>query len=144
MILRSGISAMSEGGPSSSSGVHFKTGILTEPFDADQLILSGTGLLKLFSLLGPTVPASLPHGAEAGLELVPRGAGAQRLSQISPVLGVEAQIPHAIGGQPAPVAGGTEGGRGRGNDAERRAIRQGESLRRRGAFFENRLNASVV
>ena len=71
MTLRSGISAMHEGDTSSPSGVHFKTGVFTESFDANQLFLSDTELLKLFSLLGPTIPASLPHGADTGLDLVP-------------------------------------------------------------------------
>ena len=71
MTLRSGISAMHEADTSSPSGVHFKTGILTETFDADQLLLPDAELLKLFSLLGPTIPASLPHGADTGLDLVP-------------------------------------------------------------------------
>lgn len=90
MTPRSGLSAMHEGDTSSPSGVHFETGVFTESFDVDQLLLPDTELLKLFSLFSPTIPASLPHGADTGLDLVSRGASAERSSQISSFLGVEA------------------------------------------------------
>ena len=58
----------------------------------------------------------------------PRGPGPQGLPQVQALGRVEAQVPGAVGGQAAAVAGGTEGPGGRGDDAEDRAVGQPEAV----------------
>src|SRR2546422_610577 len=128
---------------SSTSGMHLETGVLSETFDFDQP-RSDSDPLKLLALFGATIPTSLPPGKDPGLDFFPRGAGTQQLPQISPFRRVEAQKPHAVGCEPAPVTGGAEGRRRGRDDAERRAVWQHEPLRRRGALFQDLLDRPVV
>jgi len=86
---------------SSPSGVHLETGVLAETFDFDQP-RSDSNPLELLALFGAAIPTGLPPCEDQGLDLVPRGAGAQQLPQISPFRRVEAQEPHAVGREPAP------------------------------------------
>src|SRR5207249_11941598 len=94
----------------SAAGRRCGTGVLAETFDFEQP-RSDSDPLKLLALFGATIPTSLRPGKDPGLDFFPRGAGTQQLPQISPFRRVEAQKPHAVGREPAPVAGGAEGRR---------------------------------
>src|SRR5207245_2486866 len=87
-----------------------ETGVLAKTFDFDQP-RSDSDPLELLALFGAAIPTGLPPCEKQGLDLIPRSAGAQRLPQIDPFCRVEAQKPHAVGREPAPVAGGAEGRR---------------------------------
>ena len=65
------------------------------------------------------IGAALPRVGDQRRELVARGARAQRRAQVDAARGVEAQVPHAIGGQPAAIAVAAERLGRRRDDAER-------------------------
>ena len=88
-------------------------------------------------------PAPGPSAGDEGAELVARRPVPERRPEVHASLRVKAQVPGAVGGEPAPVAGPAEGRRGRGDDAERRAVRETEPLGRRGRLLANRLDRPV-
>src|SRR5713226_3261011 len=90
--------------------VHLQMRVALELADLDQ----GPALDHRQPLLGPAVRPTLPPGDDERFELVARGPAPQRLPQIGPLGRVEAEVPHAVGREPAAVARAAEGlGRGR-------------------------------
>ena len=65
-------------------------------------------------------------------------AGTQRSAQVGALGGVEAAVPHAVGGQAAAVAGVAERRRRRGDDAEHGAVGQHERDPRCAAVLSSR------
>src|SRR6266542_7056445 len=85
--------------------VHLQMRVALELADLDQRPALGESQ----PLFRATVCAPAPSRSDQSLELVRRGAAPQRLSQIRPLGRVEAEIPHAVGREPAAVAGAAEG-----------------------------------
>src|SRR5206468_6715686 len=95
------------------------------------------------ALLGPTIRPPLPPGDDQRLQLVSRASAAERLSEIDALLRVEAEVPHAVGGEAAPVAAGTERLGRRRDDAEDRAVGKRVAVGGRRALLDHRLDRSV-
>ena len=71
------------------------------------------------------------------------GAAAQRSPEVGALRRVQAEIPHAVGGEATPVAVGAERRRGRGDDAEHGAVGEAIALGgRRAAGLDERLDAA--
>ena len=75
------------------------------------------------ALLGAAIGAIDPPASEERGQVAVARARAKRRSQVDALRGVQAQIPHAVGGEPAAVAALAERLRRGRDDAERRAVR---------------------
>ena len=95
-------------------------------------------------LLRPAVAARRPGGADQGPQVLARGARAQRLAQVGAPRGVEAEVPDAVGGEAAPVAGPAEGRGGGGDDPEHAAVGEPEAVGGRRALLHDRLDRPVA
>ena len=96
------------------------------------------------TLLGAAIAAHFPRRANQLRELIGGGAGAQRPAQVGAVRGVQAQVPQAVGRQPAAIAALAERLRRRRDDAEDRAVRQAVAIGRRRRLFDDRRDRAVV
>src|SRR5688572_13532673 len=94
--------------------------------------------------LGAAIGALRPDGLNQPQAIVRRRAGAERPPQVGSGARVEAHQPDAVGGQPAAVAIPAEGLRGRRDDPEGRAVRQGEAVGGCGAAAAERLHGAVA
>src|SRR5215831_1589400 len=83
------------------------------------------------TLFRAAVGARPPRRRDHALEFLAARAAAYAPTEIDALRGVEAEVPEAVRGQSAPVAGATERARGGGDDAERRAIGKPEAISRR-------------
>ena len=101
---------------SAASGISGSRASIAEP-----LFGAAVGALR-------TTPSNQLRAARRGL--APARSGRRRSV---PALRIEAQQPHAVGGQPAAIAVGAERLRRRRDDAERRAVGQREAFGRRRA-----------
>ncbi len=68
----------------------------------------------------------------------------QRPAQVGAARGVEAEIPHAVGGEPAPVAAAAEGRGGGRDDPEHAAVGEAEAVGGRRALLHDRLDRPVA
>src|SRR5439155_18043282 len=94
--------------------------------------------------LGAAVGAGAPGRGDQPLELLVAGAAAKYLPQIRAPGGVQAEVPDAVGGESAPVAGAAErAGRGR-DDPEAGAVREPEAVGGGGTPLDDGLDAPVV
>src|SRR6059036_841379 len=98
--------------------VHLQVRIFAQATDLHE----GRPVPKPQALLGPTIRPPRPSVDDQRLQLVSRAAAAERLSEIDPLLRVEAEIPHAVGGEAAPVAARAERFGRRRDGAEDRAV----------------------
>jgi hypothetical protein len=80
--------------------VHFAAWILAQLLD----LIQGTALGDLQTLLGAAIVAPGPSLADERDEFVVRGPLAEHGTHIDAVFTIQAQIPEAIGRQPAAVA----------------------------------------
>ena len=109
-----------------SAGVHLEMRILAKSPERNE----GTPVVQREPGFGAAIVATLPAGGDQ-LRSLRAGAPPQGGAQVDSARGVEAQVPHAVGGQPAAIAAAAERiGRGR-DDAEHGAIRQPEPIGRR-------------
>src|SRR4051812_25540685 len=99
--------------------MHFEVGIVAKLVDADEGLPQPDPLERL-SFFGSSVPSPFPHRSDETLDLLSRLGASKHLSEVSTLLGVEAQVPHAIGGEPTAVTQRTERCGGGGNNAKAR------------------------
>src|SRR5213079_2489096 len=83
-----------------AAGMHLEVRVLLEPRDLDQR----RALAERQALLGAPVGALPPAARDERGELLALRAAAQRPPQIRPLERVEAEVPHAVRREPAPVA----------------------------------------
>src|SRR2546428_9078928 len=95
------------------------------------------------ALPGPAPRPPLPPVDDQRLQLVSRASAAERLSEIDPLLRVEAEVPHAVGGEAAPVAARTERFGRRRDDAEERAVGKRVAVGGRPGLPGHRLDLSI-
>ncbi len=97
------------------------------------------------ALLGAAIVAGAPAAGNQRAQLLGRCTASERRAQIQAARRVETEVPHAVRGQPAAIAGAAERlGRGC-DDPERRAVFEREPLsRRRRARFIHTGDDAVV
>ena len=116
---------------SATPRVHLQTRVLLQHREGHQR----TTIAVCQPAFGAAVGTSLPGATDQVEHLFVGVAAAQDITEVDATEGIEAEIPGAIGGQPTTVARGAERLGGRGDNAERRPIRQPEPCRwRRDAF----------
>src|SRR5712691_5244883 len=127
--------------PLAAARVHFEVRIALELADLHQRATVALGQ----PLLGAAIGAASPPAGDEPRQLVSTGAPAKRRAQINALDGVEAEVPHAIGGEPATIARPAERRGRRCDDPERRSVRQAEALGRgRAPRLDERLDRAVA
>src|SRR5437870_846915 len=112
-----------------AAGVHLEPRVPAERVDLDQRAAEAEGL-EVSPLLGAPITPLAPGPGDQRRQL-PRGRPRpQGRAEIGPLLGVEAEIPGPVGGEPAPVAGPTEGRRRRRDDPDDRPVGEAKALGR--------------
>src|SRR3989304_10327204 len=111
-----------------AAGVHLQVGVFLQLAELDE----GGSIDEGEALLRAAIGAAFPGGDDEGLELFAGGAPAKGTAQGGAGLRVKAEVPHPVGGEARPAAGAAEGGGGGRDDAEDRAIGEGEAVRRGG------------
>src|SRR2546428_308218 len=87
------------------------------------------------SLIATAVAPPTPRAGDQRVKLVRRCPAAERSPEVDALLGVEAQVEYAVGGESAPVTAGAERlGRGC-DDPEHRAVGERVPVGGRGALF---------
>src|SRR5262245_41774750 len=119
--------------------VHLQVRILAQATDLDER----RAVAQPEALLGTAVRPPRPGARDEARELLAGGTVPQRPAKVDTFLRVEAEIPDAVGGQPASVAASAERLGGGRDDAEHRAVAQPVPVGRRGAFLDYRLDAAV-
>src|SRR5262245_33584851 len=119
--------------------VHLQVRILAQATDLDER----RAIAQPEALLGTAVRPPRPGARDEARELLAGGTVPQRPAKVDTLLRVEAEIPDAVGGQPASVAASAERLGGGRDDAEHRAVAQPVAVGRRGAFLDYRLDAAV-
>ena len=112
----------------SAARVHLEVGIALQLADLDER--AALGRPRREAGLGAPVGPAPPRARDQLPERLTARPTPQRLAQIEAGLRVEAEVPHAVGGEAAPVAGLAEGLRGRRDDAEDRRRPAAGSARR--------------
>ncbi len=128
------------GPPLSPPRVHFEVRVLAEVLDRHEAAaLAPEGQ----AFLGTAVRALAPSGRDECGQLLARGAAAQRPTKVDAARRVEAQVPQAVGRQPATIAAAAERVGGRGDDAEQRTVWQREAVGWRRRVLDDRLDGAV-
>src|SRR5688572_1312336 len=98
--------------------MHLEVGILLEPRDLHQWppVTSGQ------ALLGAAVSPRPPSTRDQLRQLLGAGAPAEGTAQVDPLPRIEAEEPHAVGGEPASITRLTERCRRGGDDPEGGAV----------------------
>src|SRR5580698_5399877 len=96
-----------------AAGVHFEVGVAAQFFGSDE----GAAGMLFVALLGAAVVAGAPTIHNYFGDAFARKAFAQRAAQVRALCGVEAAVPHAVGGEATAVAVAAEGRGGGGDDA---------------------------
>ena len=107
--------------------MHLQVRIAAQAIDGDERRTVARGE----PLLGAAVAAHLPRRADQLRELLGGRTATQGTPQIGAVRAVETQVSQPIRCQPAAIAGVAERLGRRRDDAEDRAVRQAEAIRRR-------------
>src|SRR5258705_6731637 len=107
-----------------SARVHLEVGVALELADLHEGAPAG----RRQPLLRSAILPSLPRGADEGQQLLARSARPQRLAQVRAARRVEAEVPEAVRGEAAAVAGPAEGRGGGGDDPEHAAVEEPEAL----------------
>src|SRR5258706_917595 len=122
-----------------SARVHLEVGFAVELDDRHEGAPAG----RRQPLLRSAILASLPRGADEGQQLLARSARPQRLAQVRAARRVEAEVPEAVRGEAAAVAGPAEGRGGGGVDPEHAAVAEPEALGGLGGLLHDRLPLAV-
>src|SRR3989441_9387613 len=85
-------------------GVHLQVRVFAEASDLHEW----RAIPKPQPLLGSAVRTPPPRAGDQRLQLVRRRSAAKRLPEVDAVLGVETQVPHAVGREPATIAARAE------------------------------------
>src|SRR5687768_6833138 len=123
-----------------SAGVHLEVGIPLEAADLDE----GAAIAQRQPVFGAAIDARAPAASDHGRERFQRRARAQRRAKIDTGQRVEAQVPHAVGGETAAIAVGAERGGGGGYDTEHGAVGKPVAVGRRGAVLDDRRDSPVT
>src|SRR5258706_1198452 len=123
-----------------SARVHLEVGVALELADLHEGAPAG----RRQPLLRSAILASLPRGADEGQQLLARSARPQRLAQVRAARRVEAEVPEAVRGEAAAVAGPAEGRGGGGDDPEHAAVEEPEALGGRGGLLHDRLDPAIA
>lgn len=92
--------------------MHFQVGIFTEPVDLDEVLLTPPHGFEGLAFFGAPIGPPFPGGSDQGFQFVTAAPLTERRAKIEAVFGVEAEIPHPVGRQPAAIAGAAERRRG--------------------------------
>src|SRR5262249_45171583 len=95
-------------------------------------------------LLGAAVGAAAPAFEDQRAKRLARGPPTESLAEIHAARGVEAEVPHAVGGEPAAIAGSAERRGGGRDDPEHVAVGQPETVGGSGAVFLDGLDGAVA
>src|SRR5262249_17258933 len=126
-------------GPLTAAGMHLQVWIALQLADLNER----PTLAHRETLFRAAVGAHSPRRRDHTLQRPPARAAEQSPTEIDALRGVEAEVPEAVRGQPAPVAHATERARGGRDDAERRAIAKPEAIGRRRTLLHDGLDAAV-
>ncbi len=92
--------------------MHFQVGIFTQPVDFDEALFSQPDGFERFALFCATICPPLPGCGDQRFQFVAGPPLTERRAEIEAVFGIQAEIPHAVGREPAPIAGAAERRRG--------------------------------
>ena len=117
---------------SAATGMHFQVRIAAELIDPDQLAVPQSDRFQRLAGFSASIAPGLPPFTDQFTHPVRARTGSHGLAEVGSFRRIETQVPHAVRGHAAPVAGRTERLRGRRDDTERCPVRQKKPLSRRG------------
>src|SRR5439155_17683630 len=121
-------------------GMHLQVRVFAEASDLHEW----RAIPKPQPQLGSAVRTPPPRAGDQRLQFVRRRSAAKRLPEVDAVLGVETQVPHAVGREPATIAARAERLGRRRDDAEDGAVGERVTVGRGRALFDDRLDPSIA